>query len=426
MTSPRTALPSTTLAALIGILAGLAVGAAIHASGNPLLTTVALRVGVVGTLWTHALRLLVLPLVVSNLVVAIARLHDARAVGKMGGLALLIFAVMLAAGAVFTLLAAPLVLARFAPGPALLEAVHAARPAAPVAPAPPAADWIVSLIPTNLLRAATDDDILPVVLVTVAFALALTRIGAAARTLLVGVFEATFEAVLVMLRWVVALSPLGVFALALDLAVRTGAASAGAFGFWVAMVSGLMLAFTALLYPITVLIGRVSPGAFAWSALPAQTVAAGTRSSLASLPALMEGAERRLGLPAEVASFALPLAVSTFKLNRTISSVAKLMFLAALYRVHLEPVRVASFALMIGIFSFSTPGIPSAGTLQSMPAYLAAGIPLEGVVLLNAVDAIPDIFKTVLNVTSNLSAAVILNRLLGNPAPVATAKPGRE
>ena len=416
MTGKRPALPATTVAALIGLAIGLGAGAAIHASGNAVWTSAALKIGVIGTLWTHALRLLVLPLVITNLVVAIARMHDARALGRIGGLALLVFAAMLAAGAIFTLLAVPPLLARFSPGAGMLASLHAAR----AAPAPPAAgsaaDWILALVPTNFVQAASGEDILPIVLLTVAFAVALTRLGAEPRARMLGFFEAAFEAVLVMLGWVVALSPVGVFALALELATRTGASSAGAFGFWVALVSGLMLAFTALLYPVTAWIGRVPLSRFARAALPAQTVAVGTRSSIASLPALMEGAEARLGLPAEVAGFAIPLAVSTFKLNRTISSIAKLMFLAAAYRVHLDPAHVATFALIIGIFSFSTPGIPSAGTVQSTPAYLAAGIPLEGVVLLNAVDAIPDIFKTLLNVTSDLSAAAILARLTGKRA----------
>ena len=406
----RGGFPAITVGALIGLVLGLAAGALIRSGADPRLIAFASGVGGAGTLWTNALRALVLPLVITNLVVAIARMQDARTVGRMGGLAVLIFAALLAAGAVFTLLAAPPMLARFSPSAAMMEALHAARGAAP-------ANWWTGFIPVNLARAAADDDILAVVLFTVLFAVAMTRIGAGPRHTLLAFFEAAFEAVLVMLKWVLRLSPAGVFALALDLALHTGVASAGVFGYWVAMVSALMLAFTLLLYPLTALTGRVSMRAFARAALGAQTVALGTRSSLAALPALLEDAEHRLGLPSEVAGFAIPLAVSTFKVNRTLSSVAKLMFLAKLYGIHPDAAHLATFSLMVGILSFATPGIPSAGTLASMPAYLAAGIPIEGVVLLNAVDAIPDIFKTVLNVTSDLSAAAILNRLLGNPAP---------
>ena len=431
---PRSAPQWITLGALLGLIAGLAAGALIHAARNPALVDFASTLGAVGTLWTNALRMLVLPLVISNLVVAIARMADARAVGRMGGLAVAIFSAMLAAGAAFALLLTPPLLARFSPDPAVMAELHSAAaaltPSLPgAAKAPGAAEWIVSLIPVNLARAAAEDDLLPIVLFTVLFALALTRVAPEPRRVILGFFQAVFETVLVMLRWVLALSPLGVFALAIALAAHTGSASVGAFGFWVALVSGLMLAFTLLLYPLTAWIGRVSLRSFAFAALPAQAVAIGTRSSLAALPALLEGAEQRLGLPPAVASFAIPLAVSTFKVNRTISSVAKLLFLATLYRVHLDPAHVASFALIVAVLSFSTPGIPSAGTLATMPAYLAAGIPIEGVVLLNAVDAIPDIFKTLVNVTSDLSAAAILTRLIGAeiraPAAAVRIEPGR-
>ena len=418
-----------TLGSLAGLVAGLAAGVGVHATRNHAFIDLASNVGVLGTLWTNALRMLVVPLVVSNLVIAIAAMSDARAVGRLGGLAVLIFLALLAAGAAFALLVTPPLLARFSPSPAMLEALRSAGAmgglaAARAATVPTLADWLIGLVPVNLARAAAEDDLLPIVFFTVLFALALTRVAPEPRRTLLGFFRAAFDVVLVMLNWILSLAPVGVFALAFALAAHTGPGSFGAFGFWVAMVSGVMLAFTLLLYPATALLGRVSLARFAHAVLPAQTVAVGTRSSLASLPALLEGAELRLGLPPAVASFALPLAVSTFKVNRTLSSIPKLLFLAALHQVHLDPGHVASFAAMVGILSFSTPGIPSAGSLATMPAYMAAGIPIEGVVLLNAVDAIPDIFKTLVNVTSDMSAATLLARLTGAgapaPAPIAT------
>ncbi len=417
MASGRLTSRWVTVGALVGLATGLAAGIGIHASRSAELVQLATSLGVLGTLWTNALRMLVLPLVISNLVIGIAMIQDGRSVGRLGGLAVLIFAAMLAAAAAFAVLVTPPLLAHYSPAPSVVAALHSALPGVgPTAAAtkmPTLADWLIGLIPSNVIRAAANDEILPVVLFTVLFALALTRIAPEPRRALLGWFQAVFQAVLVLLRWILAFSPIGVFALALALAARTGSGSVGVFGFWVVMVSGVMFAFTLLLYPVTALLGRVPLGRFAYALFPAQAVAIGTRSSLAALPALIEGAEQRLGLPALVAGFALPLAVSTFKVNRTISSAAKLLFLASLYRIHLDPGQIASFAVIVGILSFSTPGIPSAGTLATLPAYLAAGIPIEGVVLLNAVDAIPDIFKTLLNVTGDMSAAAILARITG-------------
>jgi Na+/H+-dicarboxylate symporter len=133
----------------------------------------------------------------------------------------------------------------------------------------------------------------------------------------------------------------------------------------------------------------------------------------------MEGADKRLGVPTEVGSFVLPLAVSAFKVNRTISSPLKLLFLAHVYGITLDPGTVALFIPTVMLLSFSSPGIPSGGFLVTMPFYLAAGIPVEGIVLLKAVDAVPDIFKTLVNVTADMSVATIVARFVGMPAGAA-------
>ena len=200
------------------------------------------------------------------------------------------------------------------------------------------------------------------------------------------------------------------FALCADFAFRIGVRVTGAVAFFVILLSAILLLATVLLYPVTAILGRTSLGRFARAAAPAQVVAVSTRSSLASLPALVEGGRRHLGLPDSATGFVLPLSVATFKLSRTISSVVRLLFLAHLLNVHLGLPQLSAFLLTQLIMSFSTAGIPSVGSIRSLPAYLAAGVPIEGVLMLNAVDTIPDIFATLANVTADMSAATILSR----------------
>ncbi|MBI5709222.1 MAG: cation:dicarboxylase symporter family transporter [Candidatus Eisenbacteria bacterium] len=233
------------------------------------------------------------------------------------------------------------------------------------------------------------------------------------------------QAMSVLLRWILWLMPPGIFCLTYVLAVRAGPASAGAVGIFVTLDSALLVGFTLLLYPLVMAVGRVPMRRFARAVAPAQTVAASTRSSLASLPALVRGAERQLGLPAAVTGLVLPLSVATFKMNRTISSTAKLLFLAHVYGVPLAPVQVATFVATVLLLSFSTPGIPSVGSVQTLPVYLSFGIPVEGVLILGAVDAIPDVFKTVLNVTADMGATALVARMAGiKAAPAGPADAG--
>lgn len=143
-------------------------------------------------------------------------------------------------------------------------------------------------------------------------------------------------------------------------------------------------------------------------------VAISTRSSLATLPSLLESV-KSLRLSDSISSFVLPLSVSTFKVHRTISDSVELFFLAHLFGISLEVTDVATFFFMALILSFSSAGIPSGGFgLSTLPAFLAIGIPMEGVLLLAAVDIIPDVFKTVLNVTGDMSATAVVARLVGS------------
>ncbi|MGH7719976.1 MAG: dicarboxylate/amino acid:cation symporter, partial [Gemmatimonadaceae bacterium] len=412
-----------TAGALIGVAAGLLAGTAVHLSGSEALAQLTSVVEPVGTVWVRALRMCVIPLVVPLLIVGIASSEDARAAGKLGGLSILIFLALLGTAAAFTLLVALPLLKGGVVTPASLRSLREQlRGTAVSEPAPRAesfTDWLTGIVPANPVSAAAGDDILPLIVFTLLFALALARTAPARREAVVGFCRAVTETMLVLVRWVLLLAPVGVFALAFPLAVRTGLGAAGILGAWVLLVCGLLLGFTAILYPIATLVGGVPLRRFAAAVAPAQVVAVSSRSSLASLPSLIDGAERRLGLPPAITGLALPLAVSTFKVNRTISSTVKFLFLATLYGIPLEATNIATFVLSVTLLSFSSPGLPSTGTLVTLPVYVAAGIPVEGALLLQAVDSIPDIFKTLVNVTADLTAATILARIAGVQGAIA-------
>jgi len=409
------------------LAAGLLAGIAAHTTQGSLLLGAVAVFEPIGTLWTNALRMIVVPLIVSNLIVAVVSTDDPRKTGRLGGISLLTFVALMAAGTVFTYVTAPALIAQY---PVDAAAVAPLEPDAPVAALgaggaeTSTSDWILSLIPSNIFRAAADGEILPIVVCTLLFALAILRVAPEKRRPLVGFFQALAEASMVIVRWILWLIPLGAFALAFTMTARTGLAVAAMLGFFIVLVSALMIVFTLGLYPLTAILGRVPMRRFARGIAPSQAVGAATRSSLAALPPMIEGVETRIGLPGQVGGFVLPLAVSTFKFNRAISSNTKMLFLAAVYGVHLDPVFLGTYAVAAMVLSVSSPGLPSHGaSLSTLPFYLDVGIPIEAIVLLNAVDAIPDIFKTVLNVTGDMSAAVIVGRFAGAPAELPVPAP---
>jgi Na+/H+-dicarboxylate symporter len=136
-------------------------------------------------------------------------------------------------------------------------------------------------------------------------------------------------------------------------------------------------------------------------------VAIGSRSSLAALPAMVKGATDVLRLPPSATGFVLPLCASVFKLNSGIYWAVGAFFTARLYGIPLTDGQLALAALAGVILSFSTPGIPSGGQLLQVPVYTALGLPVEAVGIMIALDTLPDVFKTLLNVTSDVFVAVM-------------------
>lgn len=400
---------------LIGLGAGLGCGIAIAASHNPALLSAADAVAPVGTLWVNAIRMTVIPLVVSLVITGVASASDVKAVGRLGGRTLAVFISMLA---VATLIMIPLAIALFAWLPHLIAvrpslppgAMEAAQSLTAGAPSVGFASWLTSLIPTNPVNAAANGAMLPLILFTLLFALAVGRCPTVARTTLLGFFSAVSEAMLVLVRWVVRLAPIGIFGLMLPLGAHGGVGLAGAVGFYIIAYSAASVLFILLLYPALAIVARIPVRVFARAALPAQLIAFSSSSSIASLPALVQGAEQELKLPKEVTGFVLPLAVSMFKFAGPVAWPLGSLFVAWFYGVELHAPQYLTIAFAAIFLGFAAPGVPRGAFLMLAPLFLAIGLPVEGIGILIAVDAIPDLFATVTNATGDLAATALVSR----------------
>jgi Na+/H+-dicarboxylate symporter len=398
---------SFTTWSLLALAAALALGAWGHVSGGQAFATLEAIVKPIGALWMAALQLTVLPLVILKLLAAIVSAPSTESVGKLGLRTVLLFVVMLVAAAILTLLLTPPLLAFYDADPATLAAVRATTDI----PAGIQSTAATTQLPRNLFAAASKGELLPILLFVAVFGLAITQLPDAQRLPLTNALQSLSAAMLIVIRWILIATPIGVFALTYSPALRAGAGAAGMLAAFVVLVCALLLLITLLLYPITAIAARVPMRMFARAVAAAQLVAISTRSSIASLPALIEGGTQHLRLPATATGFVLPLTVAVFKLNRTISSTAKLLFLAHVYDLRLSGATILAFVVTVILMSFSSVGVPDGGTsFTTVPAYLAAGLPIEGIIVLEATTTIPDIFKTLLNVTADMSAAAILAR----------------
>jgi Na+/H+-dicarboxylate symporter len=414
----RSALARTPLAArvLVGLILGFAIGLLVP---PPLIakSRVLLIAEPVGALFVNLIRMTVIPLVVASLIVAVATAPDPREVGAIGIRALVLFLIVLFAGALLAALVTPAVLAL---SPLDASAVATLRASASTSGAaiaegaraiPTAGQWVVDLVPANVFKAASDGAILPLIVFALALGVALGRIGGEKRRPVVAFFDGVADAMLVLIRWIIALAPIGVLALAIPLAARVGTAAVGALAIYIAVAVGLMVAFNLLvLYPLAVIGGGVGAARFARASFPAQAVAFGSRSSLASLGPMIEATRDRLALPPAITTFFLPLAVATFRAGAAVNQTVGVIFVAYLYGSALSASQLATIVATVVVTTFSVPAIPGGSILVMVPVLLAAGLPVEGVGVLLAVDTIPDMFRTTTNVTGHLTVATLLGR----------------
>jgi Na+/H+-dicarboxylate symporter len=413
---------SLTAWSLVALALALALGIWGHISGAPAFATLDEILKPIGALWMAALQMAVLPLVILKLLAAIVGAPSSESVGKLGLRTLGLFVVMLVAAGLFTLLIAPPLVAFYDADPTTIASLKSTVALPELENAAPVtlSAWISGLLPRNLFAAAARGDLFPILLFTAVFGIAVTRLPEEKRLPVAALFQGLSAAMLTVIRWILVGTPVGVFALTYPTALRAGAGAAGMLGAFIVLVSVLLLLATLLLYPVTALFGRTSMRTFARAVAPAQLVAVSTRSSIASLPALIEGGTEHLRLPVTATGFVLPLTVAVFKVNRTISSTAKLLFIAHLYDIPLSAQTIVAFMATVILLSFSSAGVPDGGSaFATVPAYLAAGLPLEAVIVFEATTTVPDIFKTLLNVTGDMSAAAMLSRSRSGEVPEA-------
>ena len=359
---------SPTSRVLIGLVLGAAGGLALAAWSPTNAVQVADAVQPFGRLWLNALQMTVVPLVFALVVVGVNTASDAAASGRIARRAIVAFILILTGGALFAAAVAPRLFALFPHNPSLTTALESAvaTHATPVTGAVGWAEWFNGIIPANAIMAAAQSAMLPLV----------------------------------------------VFALILAVCARAGLHMLSALGIYVLVECLIYLAATLLMLPVAVLWGGETLRRFVPALVPAQIVAASTQSSLASLPAMLESAERRLGYPPQVNALVLPMAVSLFRLTSPIQYVVSACFIAWAYGIDVGLAPLFAAALLAVVISLGSVGLPGAVSFMAtnLPVAQAMGVPVGPLGLMLAVDALPDALATLGNVTADLTATSVVAR----------------
>lgn len=394
---------------LAALVAGLVCGALLGRFGGGAQATVLPVVQTIGSAWLGGLRMTIVPLVFVLLVTGVASAADAARAGSVAGRALLFFAIGLFASALVSGLAIEAMLKVWPVQAGALDVLGSGAPAVPAGSTSISGEWLLSFIPVNPIKSAAEGEMVPVVVFALLFGFAVTRTAREGRTTLLGVLQAISDALLVIVHWVLWLAPIGVFALALMAGAKAGFAAAGTLAQYVAFIVASCALVTLLVYPVVVICGRIGLRRFARTALPAQAIALSTQSSIASLPAMIE-AVGRLGVAEPVRNMVLPMAVSVFRVTSAAANIAVALYVAALHGIPIGPVTFGIGVVVATIVSLAAVGLPSQVSFFTAigPVCLAMGVPVDLLPLLLAVETIPDIFRTIGNVTADIAVSRIV------------------
>jgi len=400
---------------LLALVIGLGAGIAAGWSGGAWVERSAAIAEPIGGLWLNALQMTIVPLVVALLITGIAASAQAARASKLAARALILFIALLWTSAIAAALLTPLFLDLFPlPGESAAALRGALATAAPVGDAPSFSDFIRSIVPTNPFAAASETAILPLIVFVVIFAFAMIRLPDEPRKTLTAFFQAVADTMLIVIRWVLWIGPIGVFALAYVVGARAGATAFGALLHYVVIVTAVGTVIWLAAWPLAWFGARVSPIRFTKAVAASQALAFSTQSSLACLPAMLR-ANAKLGVPVEASGVTLPMAVALFRATGPAMNLAVAIYVAYLMGVELTPMTMALGVAAAATTTMGAVGIPGQASFVTSiaPICFAMGVPIEPLAILIAIEVVPDLMRTMGNVSMDVAATTVISKRSG-------------
>lgn len=386
----------------IGMFLGILVGIVVYQLGWTSYTTTYLKP--VGTIYINLLRFIVVPVVLFSIVTGVVALKDLRRVGSIGGKTFVYYMATTAIAIIIGLFFANVFknLGWF-PKLETTDLVYEAKSS-------DLSKVIVNIFPSNVLAPLVNADMLPLIVIALFLGAGILAAGESGQR--VGQLMSDFNDVTMqILMIIIALSPIGVFALMVDVVAVNGAAIVGS----LALV--LLVAYIAYIVHVVVVYGlsvkflsKMSPVAFFKGLSSAMITAFTTTSSNATLPLNIECCNKMGALP-EVSSFVLPLGATINMDGTAIYMGVTSIFIASCYGVDLTLAQMATIVFTATIASIGTAGVSGAGMIMLAMVLESVNLPVAGIALIAGVDKIFDMGRTTLNITGDATCAMWISRL---------------
>jgi Na+/H+-dicarboxylate symporter len=374
-----------------------------------------------GTLFMNALKMLIVPLIVSSIITGIAGLGDSGSMGRLGGKTLLYYLTT----SLFAIMVGLLMVNIMTPGivdgePAREILPLSAEDTADITArvdgrgAGDVVDIFVRMVPVNIVAAAAQGQMLGLIFFSLLFGYFMTRIAGPPAQVLKDFWEGIFAVMMKITDWVMLFAPLGVFALVAKVVASTGfAAFQPVLTFLLTVLGALAIHLLVVLPLLLRLLGGVSPLRHYQAMTPALLTAFSTASSSATLPVSMDCVENRAGVSNRTTSFVLPLGATVNMDGTALYECVAAMFIAQAYGLELDFATQFTVVLVALLTSIGVAGIPAASLVAITIILTAIGLPVEAVGLILAVDRILDMCRTSVNVFSDSCGAVLIGRLEG-------------
>jgi len=405
----------------IGLVAGLLLGlfaAGLEQRGSPGFADALRSIRPLGSLFLNLLSMVVIPLVATALFAGIAKLGDLRTVGRLVVRTLAFFWTTALVAIVLGFLIGSALLPHSAITPEQQTALRAAAGAdaafiqRAAETIPTGLQFIVQLVPANPFKAAADGNLLPVIVFVTIFGIAAASLPLEKRAPLIGMADAVTDVLIRIIHWVLLFAPIGIFALVAPLITQFGWSLIRAMLWFIAAVIIGVALFIVLVYlPAVAFIARLSPLRFLRASYPSMLMGFSATSSMAALPLMIDAADKDFQLPRPVSGFVLPLAATLNRGGSAVFQAIAVVFIARLYGIPFGAGEMVAAGAAVFLSSLTVASVPSASVISMLPAFQSTGLPIAGLTILIGLDRIPDMFRTMTNVTGHLASAVVVTAL---------------
>ncbi|HSK17907.1 MAG TPA: dicarboxylate/amino acid:cation symporter [Longimicrobiales bacterium] len=416
---------------LIGLVAGVVVGAIANWAGITWLQDLLQMIEPIGTVFIRLIMMIVIPLVVASLILGTASLGDIRKLGRLGGKTVLIYLFTTAVAVTIGLLLSNVVRPGSRIDPTTRDTIaatmadDAAGRMTLAAEKPSVGETLINMIPTNPFQAAANGELLPLIIFSIIFGAAVSLIAKDRRDTVLSFFNGVNDAVMVMIDWIMKLAPYAVFALVGSVVSSFGIDLLRSLLIYALVVAGGLLLHVLITYMglVRFVVG-LNPLDFARRIGEVPLVAFSTSSSSATLPVTMEVAQEKLGVSRETSSFVLPLGATINMDGTALYQAVAVMFIAQIYGVPMGVGEQLTIVLTATLASIGAAGVPSAGIITLILVLQSVGLGAHvqtGIALILGIDRILDMLRTAVNVTGDLTVAAVVARSEGEvlePHPV--------